>query len=69
MAGATAKPNKFLHAIAAALGMPCVYGYRAKGKHCWIYYHGSGTRECCDCGEIEKLWADFGLVKRMDRDE
>jgi hypothetical protein len=33
-------------------------------KHTWVYYHSAGTRECIDCPAVEKLWADFGLIKK-----
>lgn len=51
----------------------CVYRHqgqrRVKHKHCWLYYQSSKTRECIDCGYTEKLWADFGIVKRTPDDE
>ncbi len=40
-------------------GPPC------QAKHTWVKFISHGFRECIDCGAHERLWADFGIVKKL----
>ena len=51
------------------LGYKCVSKKDTKREHCWVYYIGDEARVCIDCLKQERLWADFGMVKRTADNE
>uniref|UniRef100_A0AAU6W228 Uncharacterized protein n=1 Tax=Pseudomonas phage Touem01 TaxID=3138548 RepID=A0AAU6W228_9VIRU len=41
---------------------------KCTGKHAWVRYISMNFRECAVCSQRERLWADFGIVKKHKPD-